>query len=276
VACCQIEPRIGAIDVNLENTVSWIEKAASIGSKLIILPELCVSGYVFNSRDEAFQNAEKVPGGRSIKSWEEVAAQNEVYLVAGIAEIQESSLYNTSVLIGPSGYIGKYRKLHLWFEEKLFFEPGDTGMPLFKLPFGRLAMMVCYDMWFPEVARIYALKGADIITVPTNWPKVKTESSAITDNLIVSQSHMNGVFIAASDRIGNERRARARVCFRGRSIITSNRGEVIGGPASETLEEIIMAKCNLSESRVKQSNRLNNIFGDRRGDVYDLNLGYRG
>jgi predicted amidohydrolase len=272
VACCQIEPRIGAIDVNLENTVSWIEKAASIGSKLIILPELCVSGYVFNSRDEAFQNAEKVPGGRSIKSWEEVAAQNEVYLVAGIAEIQESSLYNTSVLIGPSGYIGKYRKLHLWFEEKLFFEPGDTGMPLFKLPFGRLAMMVCYDMWFPEVARIYALKGADIITVPTNWPKVKTESSSITDNLIVSQSHMNGVFIAASDRIGNER----GVSFRGRSIITSNRGEVIGGPASETLEEIIMAKCNLSESRVKQSNRLNNIFGDRRVDVYDLNLGYRG
>jgi predicted amidohydrolase len=126
-------------------------------------------------------------------------------------------------------------------------------------------------MWFPEVARIYALKGADIITVPTNWPKVKTESSSITDNLIVSQSHMNGVFIAASDRIGNER----GVSFRGRSIITSNRGEVIGGPASETLEEIIMAKCNLSESRVKQSNRLNNIFGDR-GDVYDLNLGYRG
>jgi predicted amidohydrolase len=127
-------------------------------------------------------------------------------------------------------------------------------------------------MWFPEVARIYALKGADIITIPTNWPKVKTESTGITDNLIISQSHMNGVFIAACDRIGNER----DVIFRGRSIITSNRGDVIAGPASENLEEIIMAKCNLSEARVIQSNRLNNIFSDRRRDVYDLSIIYRG
>ncbi|MFC1803820.1 nitrilase-related carbon-nitrogen hydrolase [Thermoproteota archaeon] len=272
VACCQIEPKIGDTDVNIENTLSWIEKAASVGSKLIILPELCVSGYVFNTRNEAFQNAEKVPGGRSIKSWEEVANQNDVYLVAGVAEVQNSILYNTSVLIGPSGYIGKYRKLHLWFEEKLFFEQGDMGLPLFKLPFGRLAMMVCYDMWFPEVARIYASMGADIITIPTNWPKKRTELTDITDNLIISQSHMNGVFIAASDRVGYERGIR----FHGRSIITSNRGVVLGGPASETSEELIIAKCNLSDSRVKQSNRLNNIFGDRRGDIYDLTLGYRG
>jgi predicted amidohydrolase len=266
VACCQLEPKIGERDINLESTLLWIEKAVSNGANLIILPELCISGYVFNSRQEAFQLADKVPEGSSIKSWENLAKQNNVYIVAGIAEIQDSSLFNTSVLIGPNGYIGKYRKLHLWFEEKLFFEPGDIGMPLFKLPFGRLAMMVCYDMWFPEMARIYSLMGADIITIPTNWPKVDTELSNITDNLIISQSHMNGVFIAASDRVGNER----DVVFRGRSIITSNKGKVIGGPASESMEEIIMTNCNLSDSRVKQSNRLNNKFGDRRVDVYNL------
>jgi predicted amidohydrolase len=83
---------------------------------------------------------------------------------------------------------------------------------------------------------------------------------------------MNGVFIAASDRVGYERGVR----FHGRSIITSNRGVVLGGPASEISEELIIAKCNLSDSRVKQSNKLNNIFGDRRGDIYDLTLGYRG
>jgi predicted amidohydrolase len=271
VACCQIEPKIGMADENLDKTLSWIKKAAAEGANLIILPELCVSGYVFNSRVEAFQNAEAVPGGKSVNSWVELASQHDIYLVAGIAEKHCSSLYNTSVLIGPAGYIGKYRKLHLWFEEKLFFEPGDLGLPLFKVPFGRLGMMVCYDMWFPEISRIYSTMGADIITIPTNWPKYEHSIVGITDKIIVSQSHMNGVFIAACDRVGKER----DVEFLGRSIITSNAGNVLSGPASATAEEIIMSRCNISDSRIKRSNKLNDRFGDRRTDVYDKTLGYQ-
>ena len=104
VACCQIEPKIGMTDENLDKTLSWIEKAAAEGANLLILPELCVSGYVFNSRIEAFQNAEAVPGGKSVNSWVELASQHDIHLVAGIAEKHCSTLYNTSVLIGPKGY----------------------------------------------------------------------------------------------------------------------------------------------------------------------------
>lgn len=272
VACCQIEPRIGLIDENLEKTLLWIDKAASVGSNLIVLPELCVSGYVFKSRTEAFENAEVVPKGRAIFAWEEIAKQLDIYIVAGIAEKQGSTLYNTSVLIGPDGYIGKYRKLHLWFEEKLFFEPGDLGLPLFKVPFGRLGMMICYDMWFPEVSRIYTSMGADLLVIPTNWPIGEDPNGLvdITDNLIISHSHINGVFIAACDRVGEER----SIKFKGRSIITSNTGEVLNGPASATCEEIVNARCNLSDSRIKQKNKLNNILLDRRTDIYNQTLGY--
>jgi predicted amidohydrolase len=272
MACCQIEPKIGMKHQNLEKTLSWIEKATSMGSQLIVLPELCISGYVFNSRGEAFDNAELVPGGRSVKAWEDVARQNGIYIVAGIAEKQDTALFNTAVLIGPQGYIGKYRKLHLWFEEKLFFEPGNTGLPVFNVPFGRLGMMICYDMWFPELPRIYASLGVDLLVIPTNWPKSRESNQLvdITDKIIISHSNINGIFIAACDRVGEER----GVAFKGRSIITSNHGVIIDGPASATSEEIVKASCNLSAARKKQSSEFNNILGDRRTDVYDQTLGY--
>jgi predicted amidohydrolase len=273
LACLQIEPKVGMMEENLEKTLVWIERASSLGNKILVLPELCVSGYVFNSRAEAFELSEGVPGGKSIDAWEESAIQNNIYIVAGIAEKQGSSLYNSSVLIGPEGYIGKYRKLHLWFEENLFFEPGNMGLPIFNLPFGRMGMMVCYDMWFPEVPRILSLRGADLIVIPTNWPYGKDPKKLldITDSLIKSHSHINGVFIAACDRVGMER----GVKFKGRSIITSHTGEVLEGPASAVKEEMVIAKVNLSDSRIKQRNKINNHLRDRRRDIYDEILGYK-
>ena len=133
-------------------------------------------------------------------------------------------------------------------------------------------MMICYDMWFPEVPRIYSSMGADIIVIPTNWPIEEDPNKLvdITDNLIITHSHINGVFIAACDRVGEER----KVKFKGRSIITSNTGEILDGPASSIHEEIVMARCNLTDSRIKQKNKLNNICSDRRIDVYDQTLGY--
>jgi len=273
IGCCQIEPQVGHKAENVEKTLRFAGEAAGQGADLIVLPELANTGYVFNTRAEAYRLSEEVPGGETTQLWEEFAKEHRVYLAAGIAEREGSRLYNSSVLIGPKGYIGKYRKLHLWNREKLFFEPGDLGLPVFHTPVGRLAMYVCYDMWFPEVTRIYALQGVDVILNITNWvsSERKAEDSRLTEAVCVAQAHLNAVFIAAADRVGVERGQP----FLGRSMIVSPRGELLAGPASHDREEVILAECNLMESRLrKRKTRLNHIVLDRRTDVYDVLLGY--
>ena len=275
IGCCQMEPRVGQKEENVEKTLRFAEEAADGGAAVILLPELANTGYVFNSRSEAFGLSEEVPGGETTRAWEEFTMGRGVYLAAGIAEREGHRLYNSSVLIGPEGYIGKYRKLHLWNREKLFFEPGDLGLPVFHTPLGRLAMYVCYDMWFPELTRIYALQGVDLILNITNWVSAERgrekEDTRLTEAVCVALAHLNSVFIAAADRIGIERGQP----FLGRSMIVSPRGELLAGPASHDQEEIIFAECNLVESRQrKRKTRLNHIVLDRRTDVYDALLGY--
>ena len=273
IACCQIEPRIGRKEENVEKTLRFAEEAVDHGADLILLPELANTGYVFNTRGEAYELSEEVPGGETTQAWEEFSEERGVYLAAGIAEREGHRLYNSSVLIGPEGYLGKYRKLHLWNREKLFFEPGDVGLPVFSMPLGRLAMYICYDMWFPEMTRIYALQGADMILNITNWVASENweEDSRLTEAVCVAQAHLNAVFIAAADRIGVEREQP----FLGRTMIVSPKGELLAGPASHDQEEIVYAECNLVEARLrKRKTRLNHIVLDRRTDIYDTILGY--
>ena len=275
IACCQIEPRVGRKEENLEKTLRFAEEAADEGAIVILLPELANTGYVFNTRSEAFGLSEEVPGGETIRAWEELAMRRGVYLAAGMAEREGGRLYNSSVLMGPEGYIGKYRKLHLWNREKLFFEPGDLGLPVFHTPLGRLAMYLCWDMWFPELTRIYALQGVDLILNITNWVSAgrgrEEEETRLTEAVCVALAHLNSVFIAAADRIGIERGQP----FLGRSMIVSPSGELLAGPASHDQEETIFAVCNLVESRKrKRKTRLNHLMLDRRTDVYDTLLGY--
>lgn len=273
IACCQIEPRVGEKDDNVEKTLMFANDAIDKGANVVLLPELVNTGYMFNTRKEAFSLAEVVPGGETTRRWEELAQNRGVYLTAGIAEREGHRLYNTSVLISPDGFMGSYRKLHLWNREKLFFEPGDLGLPVFHTPIGCLGMIVCYDMWFPELIRIYALQGADIILNVTNWVAGSNtkRDSQVTEAVCVAQSHISSVFMAAADRIGVERKQP----FLGRSMIVSPTGEVIGGPASFDEEEIIYAECNLAEARKrKRRTGLNHVVHDRRTDVYDVLLGY--
>jgi N-carbamoylputrescine amidase len=273
IACCQIEPRVGLKEENVKKTLRFAEMAIDNGAKVILLPELSNTGYVFGTRSEAYELSEEVPEGETTRTWEEYARAHGVYIAAGISEREEDRLYNSSVLLGPDGYIGKYRKLHLWNREKLFFEPGDLGLPVFHTPLGRLAMYICYDMWFPEMTRIYSIQGADLILNVTNWvsSEKEAEDSRLTEAVCVASAHLNAVFIAAADRIGVEREQP----FLGRSMIVSPSGEVLGGPASHDQEEIVYAECNLSEARLrKRKTKLNHIVLDRRTDVYDALLGY--
>lgn len=273
VACVQMAPEIGRKTANLEKSCGLIERAAAEGASLIVLPELCNTGYVFDSRAEAFGLAEAIPDGESSRAWGEAARRLGVTLVAGIAEREGPSLYNAAVLTGPEGHIGTYRKNHLWGEEKLFFEPGNVGVPVWSLPFGRVAVAICYDQWFPEVYRLAALQGADIACTPTNWvpmPGQPEGQLAMANILAMAGAHSNALFVAAADRVGIERGQP----FLGQSLIVSPTGWIAAGPASDSEEQIIYADIDLADARRARSlNGFNDLVRDRRADVYgDLGL----
>lgn len=273
VACIQLEPIVGEKDRNILHSLDMIEKAADNGARLLVLPELANSGYVFRSREEAFDLAEEVPGGKTCEAWMAVAKKRNLYIVAGIAEREGNALYNSSVVIGPEGYVGTFRKVHLWNEENLYFEPGNLGFPVFSTPIGRIGTFICYDGWFPESYRLCALQGADIICIPTNWvpiPGQDPKREAMANILVMGSAHSNSVFVAAADRVGTERGQ----LFVGQSLITSYTGWPIAGPASDRDEEIIYAEVNLSDARRKRNwNEYNQILRDRRTDVYEEMLG---
>ena len=273
IACVQMGPVVGEKERNVERTLAFIEEAAGQAARLIVLPELCNSGYVFNSREEAFELAEEIPGGPTCRAWIDSARKQGLHLVAGIAERDGQVLYNAAVVVGPSGFVGKFRKAHLWNEENLFFEPGNLGFPVLKTPLGRIGTFICYDGWFPESYRLCALQGADIVCIPTNWVPIPGQAKnreAMANILVMAAAHANSVFVAAADRVGVERGQP----FIGQSLIVSYTGWPIGGPASPDKEEIIYAEANLADARRERNwNEYNQVLRDRRTDVYDEMLG---
>ncbi len=273
IACIQMKPVVGKKDENAKRSLDLVQKAAAQGARLIVLPELCNSGYVFESREEAFGLAEEIPQGPTCKAWMDMAHRHDLHLVAGISERDGHALYNAAVVIGPSGYIGTFRKMHLWGAENLFFEPGNLGFPVFKTPLGRIGTFICYDGWFPESYRLCALQGADIVCIPTNWvpiPGQDEKREAMANILCMAAAHSNSIFVAAADRVGVERGQP----FIGQSVIVSYTGWPIGGPASLEREEIIYAEANLADARRKRNwNEYNQVLRDRRIDVYDEMLG---
>lgn len=273
VACCQLALEVGDKIGNVERSCAAIGRAADVGARLVVLPELCSSGYVFKGRAEAYDLAEEVPGGGTTRAWESLARDRKIYVVGGIAEREGVRLFNSAVLIGPEGYIGKYRKMHLWYEEKLFFEPGDLGFPVYLTALGRIGMAICYDLWFPESLRLMAVQGADIVCVPTNWvpvPGWKKGQRPMAVYLCLTGAHCNGVFVAAADRVGEEREQ----LFLGNSVIVDPTGRVLGGPGSSDREELVLAECDLRRARKgKVWNELNDILRDRRTDYYGATLG---
>ena len=234
---------------------------------------MCSSGYVFNTREEAKILAEEIPGGPACRAWADAAARHRMHIVAGIAEREGRALYNSAVVVGPQGVIGTYRKNHLWAAENLFFEPGNLGVPVFHTDIGRIAVVVCYDIWFPEVFRLAAMQGADILCVPTNWVPMPDQPAGLpkmSNILAMGGAHSNSMFVAAADRIGIERGQP----FIGNSLVVSYTGWPIAGPASDDCEEMLIADVNLSDARRKRNwNDFNQVLRDRRIDLYAEDLG---
>jgi predicted amidohydrolase len=263
-----MEPRIGERVANVERSLAFVGQAADAGAELVVLPELCSSGYVFESREEAWGLAEEIPGGPAVSAWAEACARRGVHLVAGVPERDGGLLYNSAVLVAPSGHVGTFRKVHLWDEEHLWFEPGNLGFPVFETALGRIAMSVCYDAWFPETFRSCALAGAEIVCLPTNWvpiPGQEPEQVAMANVLCMANAHANAVFVAAADRVGVERGRP----FIGQSVIVGYTGWPLAGPASADREEILYADVDLSDPRRSESwNRFNQPLRDRRPAAY--------
>jgi predicted amidohydrolase len=273
VAAIQFEPRIGDKEYSVMEGLKLIEKAGAMGVKLMVLPELSNTGYIYNSRAEAFAMSEHVPDGPTTREWIRMAKKYDAYICAGITEREGNHLYNSVAVVGPDGHIGTYRKTHLWNEEKLWFEPGNLGFPVFSLPFGKIGCRICYDIWFPEVTRIYAAQGADIICDSTNWVVVdplQTKTKPTAAYSCQQMSLMNAVFSICADRVGTERDC----IFIGNSCITDPGGGFVAGPGSPDKPEIVSAEINLMQARYRHWSEFNNPLTDRRTDLYDALLGY--
>lgn len=273
IACLQFEPRFGDVEGNVARSIVMIEQAADRGALIIVLPELANTGYVFRSRSEAFGLAEAVPDGPTSRAWAEVAARRGLILVAGLTERDGDRLFNSALVVGPSGIMGVYRKLHLWGDENLWFEPGDRGVPVFSTPYGRLGVAICYDGWFPEVFRLAAVQGADIVCVPTNWVPIPGQMPGrepMANILHMAAAHSNSIVIACADRVGIERDQP----FIGHSLIVAHTGWPLAGPASGDSEEILLASIDVEAARRARTwNQFNHPLRDRRTDLYGATLG---
>lgn len=260
VGFIQSLPAFGEIKKNVDNAVKRIEAAEA---DLIVLPELFSSGYQFTSKSEALKYSEEVSSGYGPARLIEAAKQKKVYIVAGFAERSGRKAYNSSMLVGPKGVIGVYRKAHLFWNEKKIFSPGDTPLEVYDIGKARVGMMICFDWVFPEVSRTLALKGADIIAQPSNLVLPYCPQAMITRSL------ENRVFSITANRVGGEERVKGSpVRFIGQSQIVAPDGTVLYR-AKGVKEESKVVEIDVKAARRKKITPLNDIFKDRRKDLFE-------
>ena len=261
-AFIQFNPVFGEIEGNIGKAVKLIEKTEA---EIIVLPELFNTGYLIVSKEEAFDLSEPIPGGTTTEALSAVAFEKNASIIAGLIERQGDNLFNSAVVISPSGYLGKYRKIHLFNEEKLWFQPGDLGFNVFDIGICRIGIMICFDWFFPESMRTLALKGADLICHSANLVLPFCQSAMITRCL------ENRVFAVTANRTGEENRDGKRCHYTGRSQITGPDGKILYQAGDET-EEIGIAEIDIHLSRNKNLNCYNHILLDRREDFYECSV----
>jgi predicted amidohydrolase len=230
---------------------------------LFVLPELFATGYQFKDMEESRSLAELVPGGLTTSRLTAIAKKNNTTIIAGLAEIKDDQVYNAAVITGPNGYIGKYRKLHLFDTEKNCFQQGNLPFQLFDIAGAKVGVMICFDWRFPETARNLALMGADLIAHPSNLVLTHCPQAMITRCL------ENRVFAITADRVGMENRLEdeEQLNFLGQSQVVDPDGNVLIR-ASKTEEEVQIIDIDLEKARDKFLNPRNHILNDRRSDLY--------
>jgi len=254
----QFSPVLGDIDKNITKICQLVE---GIDADLVVLPELCNTGYHFIAQQEVESLAEKIPAGKTTETLCQLAKAKRVYIVAGMIEKAGDKCYNASVLVGPEGYITKYRKIHLFCEETLWFDPGDQEPVVHDIGICRVGIMICFDWIFPEMARILALKGADVICHCANLVLPFCQEAMVTRCL------ENHVFAITANRTGTETRGKKSLHFTGKSQITGLDGAILYR-AGQTSEEIGVIEIEIRNAREKSINPYNDLFKDRREEYY--------
>ena len=257
----QTDPLFGDVSGNLETVKNLV---AGEKADLIVLPELFSTGYQFKDVEEALNLSEPIPDGPTTRFLIDLAKDTGAIFVAGIAERENNSIHNSAVMAGPEGFIGKYKKIHLFDTELDIFEPGKLTPPVFDIGPAKVGIMICFDWRFPETARTLALEGADLIAHPANLVLPHCPQSMITRCL------ENRVFAVTADRIGNEERVPGQLLkFIGQSQLVDPDGQILYR-ASVNKEEVKILEIDILKARDKSINKKNNIFTDRRQNLYRL------
>jgi predicted amidohydrolase len=266
IAAVQIDVRLGDKNHNLERIRTKLREAARLGARLIVFPECALTGYCFDSQEEAWPHAEPVPGPSTTALIEECRGL-KVFAALGMLEAGEDGrLFNACVLIGPPGVVATYRKIHLPFlGVDRFTTPGDRPFAVHNLDSLRVGMTICYDGSFPEAARCLALLGADLILLPTNWPSGARSTAQI---LVPARALENHVYYAAVNRIGTERGFE----FIGMSRILNCTGEFLT-VTNDNQEHILVATIDPAKARDKRIVKIPgkyelDRFGHRRPEMY--------
>lgn len=267
IAVAQLAPVIGEPDANRQAAAAAVDEAAAAGAELIVLPELCDSGYVFGSACEARGLATDAGDSPTLRQWQELAAAHRTVIVGGFCELGGGgALHNSAALVDGSGIRAVYRKAHLWDREKLVFVPGAAPPPVVSLPFGQVATVICYDLEFPEWMRLPALDGADLVAAPVNWPAAPRPAAERPAEVVKAQAgaSANGIFVAVADRCGTER----GVEWIGGTVIVGPDGYPVAGPVVADHPAVLTADCDLPRARDKRLNDHNDLLGDRRPGLY--------
>ena len=266
VACCQLAPELGATAANREMAATAVVDAARQGASVVVLPELMSSGYVFESQAEARACAEP-PDGPAVTAWARLAAEHDIVIVGGFCEATDGDqVYNSAALVDAGGLRCVYRKAHLWDAEPQWFAAGSAPPPVVPTRLGRIGVMICYDLEFPEWVRLPALDGAQLLCAPVNWPAYPRPTGERPSEVIRVQADaaVNRMFIAVCDRTGPER----GVEWVGGTVIVDPDGWPLAGGAASDRPATLLAECELGRAMDKAVSPNNDVHGDRRPELY--------
>ncbi len=271
IAVAQLAIAVGEPEANRQAAAGAVAEAAAAGARLVVLPELCDSGYVFGdvavqAAAEALGLASSAADSVTLRQWRSLADAHQLVILCGFCELgADGRLYNSAAVVDASGTRAVNRKAHLWDSEKLVFTPGDAPPPVVDLAFGRVALMICYDLEFPEWVRLAALDGADLIAAPVNWPATGAPGPDSPDVLEArADAAANGVFVAVADRCRRER----GVDWTGGSVIVNLNGRPLAGPVLADRPAVLTAACDLHRARNKSLGGAADRFADRRPGLY--------
>jgi len=265
IAAAQIDIAFADRERNFARIVEVLHETAAKGAKLTIFPEAALTGYCFNSLEEARPQAEPIPGP-STERMVQVCRKLDAFVVYGLLEADGERIFNACALVGPSGVVASYRKIHLPFlGVDRFTTPGDRPFAVYEAAGMRVGMHICYDGGFPESARVMMLQGADLVVLPTNWPP---GSECMAGFAVNTRAMENNIYYAACNRVGEERGFR----FIGQSKICDPSGRALAEAAHDR-EEVLYADVDVERARKKKIVRVPKLheidrLRDRRPEMY--------